>query len=91
MPDKQADIKTLEKLAEQMESDGRSGRGLNPSAVFSIVDIIRRAVGAPLMWPSREAGAEYAERYYQGDNAARAAFNHGVKWAVENYRPQLSQ
>jgi hypothetical protein len=80
-----ADVKTLEKLADQIDRDALRGAGLNPSALFSIVEIIRRAIGAPLMWPSREAAAEAAQEYYRGDPALRHAFNTGAKWAVEQY------
>ncbi len=83
------DIKTLEKLAERIEADAKVVHALNPSAMLSIADIIRASIGAPLMWPSRIAGADYAEDSYRGSPDLRAAFNHGVKWAVEHYSPTV--
>lgn len=82
-----ADIKTLERLVEQMKRDVARGSGLNSSAVLSICSIIEGAIGAPINWPSRVAGVAAADEYYQSDNALRHAFNAGVKWAVEAYRP----
>lgn len=81
------DIKTLEHLAEQMTRDGMRGATLNRSSVLSIADIIKQAIGAPLMWPSSTAGAFAAEDFYPGSPNHRAGFNHGVKWAVEHYSP----
>lgn len=84
------DVTTLERLAEQMQRDAMGrGMGLNASAVLSIVDIIRQAIGAPLMWPSREAGCKAAEAYYPGTPDLRHGFNAGVKWAVEHYQPSV--
>lgn len=83
------DIKTLEKLADQMNKDALLGAGLNNSVVFNISDIIRKAIGAPLIWPSREAGAKAADKYYSGSPDLRHAFNAGVKWAVESYAPTV--
>jgi hypothetical protein len=85
-----ADIKTLERLAEQMRTDALRGAGLNASAVSSIACIIQDAIGAPLMWPSREAGVKAADEYYRGSPDLRHAFNAGVKWAVENYQPTVA-
>lgn len=81
------DVKTLELLAEQMRQDVKRGGGLSYSAVMSIAAIIDAAIGAPVMWPSHVAGADFADEYYRGSNHGRAAFNHGVKWAVERYGP----
>lgn len=81
------DIKTLEKLADKMDQDALRGVGLTAGAVASIADIIRQAIGAPLMWPSRVAGADAAIDYYQGSPDLRHSFNAGVKWAVEHYSP----
>lgn len=81
------DIKTLEVLAARMKADAMSGMGLNRSAVMNIADIIERAIGAPLSWPSRVAGVHYADEFYSGSPSQRLAFNHGVKWAVEHYAP----
>lgn len=81
------DVKTLELLAEQMKSDAANLTGLNAAAVRSIAAIIEDAIGAPLMWPSRTAGAQYADQEYSGNPSQRLAFNHGVKWAVERYGP----
>lgn len=86
---KTADIKTLEKLAERMLADCQRGNGMSATAIMSIAAIIEDAIGAPLSWPSREAGAKHADDAYPGDNAMRAAFNAGVKWAVENYQPTV--
>jgi hypothetical protein len=82
-----ADIVRLERLAEQLIKDARTVHLLNPSAMISIADIIRRAIGAPISWPTRYDGARYADDYYRGNNDLRMAFNHGVKWAVEHYHP----
>jgi hypothetical protein len=84
-----ADVKTLEQLAERMRLDAMRGVGLSASAVSSIAGIIQAAIGAPLMWPSRESGAEAAEAYYPGSPDLRHGFNAGVKWAVENYIPTV--
>lgn len=80
-----ADVKTLELLAEKLKEDALRGASLSPSAAASISGIIGQAIGAPVMWPSRVAGADFADEAYRGDNALRAAFNNGVKWAVERY------
>ena len=80
-----ADVKTLERLADQIDKDAISLLGLNPIAMRSIAEIIRCAIGAPLMWPSREAGCAAADEYYKGSPDLRHAFNSGVKWAVEQY------
>lgn len=84
-----ADIKALEKLAETLKEDAIHLHGLNPSAMRSVADIILAAIGAPLNWPVREAGVAYADEQYPGSNTHRAGFNHGVKWAVENYQPSV--
>jgi hypothetical protein len=85
-----ADITTLERLAEQMQRDAmRNVSGLNASAVLSIVDIIRQAIGAPINWPSRVDGLAAAEAYYPGSPDLRHGFNAGVKWAVEHYHPSV--
>lgn len=81
------DIKTLEILAAKMREDAGKGWSLSPAAVRSIAEIIDKAIGAPLMWPSRVAGAQFADEYYRGSNDLRLAFNTGVKWAVERYSP----
>ena len=80
-----ADTKTLEILAARIERDSIALSGLNPSAMRSIADIIRAAIGAPAMWPSREAGYAAADAYYPGSPDLRHSFNAGVKWAVEQY------
>lgn len=80
-----ADIRTLEILAAQIEKDARHGRGLNSSALMSVADIIKRAIGAPLMWPARAEGVRAADDWYPGSPDLRLAWNGGVKWAVENY------
>ncbi len=85
-----ADVKTLERLAQRMKQDALRGAGLNPSAVASIAAIIDDAIGAPLMWPSRTAGADAACDYYLGSPDLRGAFNAGVKWAVEHYQPTVA-
>lgn len=82
-----ADIKTLEYLAAKMREDTQHGHGLTAAAVASIAGIIDAAIGAPLGWPSRVAGVQYADDYYDGNPSLRLAFNHGVKWAVEHYHP----
>ena len=79
------DVKTLERLAQQIKKDAMRGAGLNPSALMSIASIIEDAIGAPLMWPSRDAGADAADAYYPGAPDLRHGFNAGVKWAVEQY------
>ena len=84
------DTKTLERLADQMDKDAMRGVGLNAGAIRSIADIIRQAIGAPLTWPSREAGCTAAEEYYPGDPSLRHGFNAGVKWAVEHYAPTVA-
>lgn len=84
------DIKTLERLADRIEADAKRAAGLNPVAMLSIADIIRNAIGAPLMWPSRAAGADAADELYRGSPNLRSAFNHGVKWAVEHYSPTVA-
>jgi hypothetical protein len=83
------DIKTLERLSNKIKEDMMSDRthGLNKSAALSIADIIDRAIGAPLAWPSRRDGAKAADDLFPGSPAARHQFNWGVKWAVENYCP----
>jgi hypothetical protein len=83
------DVKTLELLAERIDADSRQVHALNPAAMRSVADIIRRAIGAPLMWPSRTAGADAADAYYPGSPDLRHAFNAGVKWAVEHYGPTV--
>jgi hypothetical protein len=82
-----ADLKTLERLVDMMRKDTASGAGLTYAAVRSIAEIIERAIGAPLSWPSREAGAKAADEYYPGTPTLRHGFNAGVKWAVEHYTP----
>lgn len=59
----QVDIKTLERLADQMKKDSFALAGLNASAAHSIVLMIEASIGAPLMWPSREAGYDAAMAY----------------------------
>jgi hypothetical protein len=81
-----ADIKTLERLAERLENDAKHFHALHPSAMCSVAGIIRRSIGAPLMWPSRTEGANAADEIFSGDPTARHAFNWGVKWAVEHYQ-----
>lgn len=83
------DIKTLEALADRLERDGKRLGDINSSAAPSIATIIRDAIGAPISWPSRVAGAQYADEYYPGSPDLRMAFNHGVKWAVERYAPTV--
>lgn len=86
----QVDINTLEKLAEQIKTDLAAGvGGLNRSAAYSIAEIIERSIGAPINWPSRVAGVQFADEYYSGNPSMRLAFNHGVKWAVEHYGPSV--
>lgn len=80
-----ADVKTLELLAARMKQDAMRGHGINPSALASAAAIIEDAIGAPLMWPTREAGAAFADEQYSGSPSFRAVFNHGVKWTVEQY------
>jgi hypothetical protein len=81
----EADIKTLEQLAARMKQDALRGHSMHPSFVASIASIIEAAIGAPLMWPSRRAGAQAADEYYPGAPDLRHGFNAGVKWAVEHY------
>lgn len=81
-----ADLKTLERLAAQMRLDARRGQSMSNAMVLSIADIIERAIGAPCMWPSRQAGVDEADRLFPGDPSARHCFNYGVKWAVEQYK-----
>lgn len=83
-----ADIKTLEILADRMEQDAKLG-GINGMAMRSVVEIIRASIGAPIAWPSRVAGMHHADDYYPGSPNLRLAFNHGVKWAVEHYSPEV--
>lgn len=83
------DVKTLERLATKMQEDALRGVGLTPAAIGSIAGIIQAAIGAPVMWPSRVAGAHYADDFYFGSPSLRAAFNNGVKWAVEHYDPTV--
>ena len=85
MSDK-VDIKTLEILANQIEKDARTFHALHPAAMRSVAEIIFRAIGAPISWPAREAGAVAAEEYYPGAPDLRHGFNAGVKWAVEKYQ-----
>lgn len=85
-----ADITTLEKLANTLEEDANRLHGLGPDMMRSVAEIIRESIGAPIMWPSRVAGAAYADEYYAGSNRERLVFNHGVKWAVEHYSPTSS-
>jgi len=80
-----ADVKTLEILAEQIQQDADHLRALNYHTLASIADIIRKAIGAPVAWPSRVAGAIRADVTYPGSPSHRMAFNAGVKWAVERY------
>lgn len=82
-----ADIKTLERLVDRMKRDVANGSGLNSSAVLSLCSIIEDAIGAPINWPSRVAGVAAADNYYRSSPDLRHAFNAGVKWAVEAYRP----
>lgn len=83
------DVKTLERLAQRLKEDAQRGMGIQPSAAGSIAAIIEDAIGAPAMWPSRVAGMQYADDYYAGSPNLRLVFNHGVKWAVENYGPTV--
>lgn len=86
-----ADIKTLEMLAERMHHDAmRRAGGLSNSAVLSIADIIKQAIGAPINWPSRVDGCDAAAAYYPGSPELRHGFNAGVKWAVEHYQPSIA-
>lgn len=84
-----ADVKTLEALARRLSEDAKRGVGISASAAGSIAGIIMDAIGAPLSWPSREAGVEAATAYYPGAPDLRHGFNAGVKWAVENYVPTI--
>lgn len=79
------DIKTLEQIACRLREDAKKVHGLNPSAMLSIATIIDDAIGAPLLWPSPEAGVKFADDYYRGSPSSRLEFNHGVKWTIENY------
>lgn len=79
------DVATLERVALRMNQDSSRGAGLGASAVRSISGIILAAIGAPISWPSREAGCAHADDIYPGSPDLRAAFNNGVKWAVEHY------
>ena len=83
--EKQADFKTLEMLALRLKEDSLSGMNLNAAAMRSIAGIIEAAIGAPLSWPSRKEGMKFADDYYSGSPSLRLAFNHGVKWTVEQY------
>lgn len=85
-----ADIKTLERLAARLKQDALVVRALNAAAMLSIADIIERSIGAPLSWPVREAGYRAADVLYPGSPSSRHAFNHGVKWAVEQYQPEVT-
>ena len=78
------DLKTLEQLAIRIERDAGNLSGMQ---MREIARQIHNALGGPLMWPSRIAGADYANDYYPGSPDLRLAFNHGVKWAVEHYQP----
>lgn len=79
------DVKTLELLAAKLHEDAVKVYSLNPGAMRSIACAIEDAIGAPLSWPSREAGVKFADDFYPGNPSCRLGFNHGVKWAVENY------
>ena len=82
------DIKTLERLADQMERDSRILHGLNSAAVASISVIIKDSIGAPLNWPSYVAARDAAEEYsYSGSRKVTDAFMAGAKWAIEHYDP----
>lgn len=83
------DVKTLELLAETIEKDASRGLALQNWTAKSIASIIRESIGAPVLWPSRSAGADKADELYRGSPDLRAAFNHGVKWAVERYGPSV--
>lgn len=85
------DLVRLERLAETLMRDALTIHSLNPSAMISIAGIIKDAIGAPLMWPTQSDGARYADEYYRAHNDLRAAFNHGVKWAVEHYQSTLPE
>jgi hypothetical protein len=80
-----ADVKTLERIAVQLRTDADKGWNLSNAAMRSIAGLIDAAIGAPLSWPSRVAGADAANEFCDGDPAGRRAFNAGVKWAVEHY------
>lgn len=84
------DIKTLEALAHQLDLDATRIHALNVGAMRSVAEIIRTSIGAPINWPSRVAGTDYADAIYSGSPSLRLAFNHGVKWAVEHYEPSAS-
>ncbi len=82
------DIKTLERLAARLESVVDAGvHTLNSTAMLSVIEIIKRSIGAPLMWPSRSEGVRVADQMFSGSPSMRLAFNAGVKWAVESYQP----
>ena len=81
----EADTKTLDALASKMKADASRSVTLSSSAVASIAEIIETAIGAPVNWPCREAGAIEADKLYSGSPSHRLAFNAGVKWAVEQY------
>ncbi len=84
------DVKTLERISDQLQLDAGRGWNLNNAAMRNISDIIRDAIGAPLVWPSRVAGCDAANEEYPGSPSERLAFNAGVKWAVEHYSPSVS-
>jgi len=81
------DIVVLERLADKIKEDTLRGHGLTNAAARSIAEIISRAIGAPVSWPSRVAGVHAADDLYPGSPDLRLAFNWGVKWAVEHYEP----
>lgn len=75
-----ADINTLERLARQLRDNGAA----------EVADVIERAIGAPLSWPTYVAGDDQAHELYKGDEASISAFNSGVKWAVMHYEPTVA-
>lgn len=85
------DVIRLRKLAATMKSDMESGMtGLNKGAVLSIVEIMEVSLGAPLMQFTSEAAANVADKEYPGSPSMRHAFNHGVKWAQEQFNSALA-
>lgn len=77
------DVITLAKLAAQIERDAKElDYGINPAAMRSVAEIIKVAIGAPLMTDIRTSAAEVADTIFPSDNQARHAFNWGVAWAV---------
>jgi hypothetical protein len=80
------DVPALQRLATMLRRDTEDPNmpGWYKNGIMvSITEHIERAIGAPVMQQTFDDGTTEADRRYPGSPDLRLAFNHGVKWCLE--------